>query len=182
MDVCFQTERLKLRPFVLSDAPNVQALCSDVEVARTTLLIPHPYPEDAAESWIITNQAAAHNGTRYTFAIELLNDGCLHGCISLNIDKQHSHAELAYWVGRAYWGNGYATEAAHRIFQFGFEMLKLQRIWAAAMTKNLASIRVMQHLSMQYEGTFRQHILKWNHYEDIAFYGLLRSDYDLTSS
>jgi len=177
MDYQLRSEHLLLRPFVLNDIQAVYTLCSDIEVARTTLIIPHPYPIEAAESQIITNIAAADNGTRYSFAIENLADSCFYGSVSLIIDKQHARAELTYWIGRAYWGSGVATEAAQRIIQFGFEILKLHRIWAAAMTKNQASIHVMIHASMQYEGIFRQHILKWNHYEDIALYGILAEDY-----
>jgi ribosomal-protein-alanine N-acetyltransferase len=172
-----ETERLHLRPFVLSDANAIYSLCSDIEVARTTLLIPHPYPIDAAESAIISNQAAQLNGTRYAFAIENRINSCLMGSISLIIDKQHKRAELAYWIGKAYWGNGIATEAAKHIIQFGFETVQLQRIWAAAMTKNMNSIRVLIKVNMQFEGTFRQHVLKWNNYEDIAFYGILKTEY-----
>jgi ribosomal-protein-alanine N-acetyltransferase len=178
MDYLLHSEHLLLRPFELRDTQAVYTLCSDIEVARTTLIIPHPYPLEAAESLVISNIAAAHNGTRYAFAVENLNDACLYGSVSLIIDKQHSRAELTYWVGRAFWGNGIATEAAQRIIQFGFELLKLHRIWAAAMTKNHASIRVMTHANMQYEGTFREHILKWNHYEDIALYGILKQEYE----
>lgn len=160
MDYPLQSEHLRLRPFELSDIAAVYALCYDIEVARTTLMIPHPYSIGTAESLIVTNIAAAQHGTRYAYAIENLNNACLYGSVSLLIDKQHSRAELTYWIGRSYWGNGFATEAVQRVIQFGFEILKLQRIWAMAMTKNHASIRVMTHANMQYEGTFRQHVLK----------------------
>jgi ribosomal-protein-alanine N-acetyltransferase len=178
LDCPLQTEHLHLRPFELSDNAAVYALCNDIEVARTTLLIPHPYSMDAAEAWIITNKAAADNGTRYAFAIEDLKTACLYGSVSLNIDMQHSRAELSYWIGSVYWGKGFATEATQRIIQFGFESLNLHRIWAAAMSKNLASIRVMIHANMQYEGTFRQHVLKWDVFEDITFYAILKTEYE----
>jgi RimJ/RimL family protein N-acetyltransferase len=176
MGYTFETMRLTLRPFVLEDAPKVHYICSDSEIARTTLLIPHPYPIGAAESWIISNLEAANYGTRYAFGIIRKMDSILCGCISLNLDKLHQRAELAYWVGKDYWGHGYATEAVRRIIEFGFDTLQLQRIWAAAMTKNPASEKVMQKAGMLYEGTFRQHILKWKNFEDIAFYAILKTD------
>jgi ribosomal-protein-alanine N-acetyltransferase len=176
MRYTFETARLSLRPFAMEDAPLLQTLCGDSEIARTTLLIPHPYPVGAAESWIISSLEAASYGTRYAFAITDIIHSDLYGCISLNLDKLHMRAELAYWIGKDYWGQGYATESAKRIIQFGFDALKLQRIWAAAMTKNPASLKIMQKVGMQYEGTFRQHILKWQQYEDISFYGIIKTD------
>jgi ribosomal-protein-alanine N-acetyltransferase len=177
MGYTFETMRLTLRPFVMEDAPIIQEICGDSEIARTTLLIPHPYPIGAAESWIISNLEAANYGTRYAFAIIHTKDSTLCGCISLNLDKLHQRAELAYWVGKDYWGHGYATEAVRRVIEFGFGTLQLQRIWAAAMTKNPGSLKVMQKADMLYEGTFRQHILKWNNFEDIAFYAILKTDH-----
>ncbi|MGO4371700.1 GNAT family N-acetyltransferase, partial [Paenibacillus sp. MCAF20] len=93
--------------------------------------------------------------------------------------KHHNRAELAYWMGKPYWGLGYATEAARRVVQFGFEELALNRIHAAAMTRNPASYNVMIKAGMKYEGTFPQHIKKWEQYEDLVFYGLNRSDWSL---
>jgi ribosomal-protein-alanine N-acetyltransferase len=177
MGLIIETKRLILRPFELADAPVVKALCGDIEIAQTTLLIPHPYPDGAAESWIITSQEAAIFGTRYTFAITDIINSALYGCITLNVDKLHKRGELSYWMGKDYWNQGYTTEAALNVIKLGFETIKLQRIWGAAMTKNPGSIQVMCNAGMQYEGTFRQHILKWDNFEDIAFYGMIKSEF-----
>lgn len=63
----------------------------------------------------------------------------------VQVAKNHKHAEIGYWVGIPFWGQGFATEAAQRIVQFGFEDLELNCIFAAAMTKNPGSSNVMKN-------------------------------------
>ncbi len=53
------TERLRLRPYSRRDAAAVQALLGDGRMADTTMGIPHPYPEGAAQRWIAGHAAAA---------------------------------------------------------------------------------------------------------------------------
>ncbi|MDB5052550.1 MAG: acetyltransferase [Bacilli bacterium] len=177
IEYTLETNRLILRPFKLEDAQMVQELCGDIEVARTTLLIPFPYPSGAAESWIISNQAAAVYDARFAFALVNKADQNLLGCMTLSIDKLHKRGELAYWIGRSFWGLGFATEAAKSVVSFGFNTIRLNKIWAAAMTKNPASSQVMCKVGMKYEGTLRQHVLKWDIFEDLDFYGILKIDY-----
>ncbi|MBM7565481.1 GNAT family N-acetyltransferase [Paenibacillus sacheonensis] len=177
MQGTFQTDRLLLRPFNPQDAVEVQQLAGEYEVARTTLSLPHPYPDGAAESWIAFRTDAARHGHGYTFAITALAENQLMGCVSLNLTSEHKRAEIGYWLGSRYWGNGYATEAAGRIVRFGFEELHLNRIVGAAMTKNPASSAVLRKIGMHYEGCFKQHIRKWNVYEDVDYYGLTSADF-----
>lgn len=178
MQPTFETKRLILRPFELSDAAIVQELAGDVEVARTTLSIPHPYPDGAAESWITAVNLRSNDGDGFPFALVAKDNNSLVGCSSINMTKPHQRGELAYWIGRPFWGNGYATEAAKRLIQFGFTDLKLNKIWAAAMTKNPGSSNVMTKVGMKLEGEFKQHILKWDEFEDVVFYGVTKADYE----
>lgn len=172
-----KSERLVLRPFRSSDAPVVQELAGDIEVARTTHGIPHPYPIEAAETWISNHSRNIENGTAYPLAIILKGTDLLIGTMTLRVDKQHNKGELAYWIGRNYWGNGFATEAARTIMDFGFFEINLNRIWAMAMVSNPASSRVMQKVGMKQEGILTQHIFKSGNYEDLVVYGILKVDY-----
>ncbi|MBP1967693.1 GNAT family N-acetyltransferase [Paenibacillus aceris] len=181
MQPIFETRRLVLRPFKLADAKSVQELAGDIEVAKTTLAIPHPYPDGAAEAWIEGARQAAENGNSFAFAMLKKDDGTLIGNMSMGVTQKHERAELAYWVGRQYWGQGFATEAAQRMIQYGFEDLKLNRIFAAAMTKNPSSYKIMSKIGMKQEGIFKKHILKWDVFEDLVFYGMTKSDYDAKS-
>lgn len=65
-----RTARLELRPFVLEDAPRVTELAGAREIADTTLTIPHPYPEGAAEGWIAAHQQAWEAGSGLTLAAD----------------------------------------------------------------------------------------------------------------
>lgn len=165
-----------LRQFALSDAPLVQTLAGDREIAAGTLSIPHPYPPGAAETWIGGLPDAWARGDQAAFAITAPSEGLL-GAIGLRIEPAHRRAELGYWIGRPFWGRGYATEAGVAVIGFGFEELGLNRIQAHHFVRNPASGRVMQKLGMTYEGRLREGIIKWGEPEDLDLYSILQREY-----
>ena len=172
-----ETSRLVLRPFRASDAPAVRQLAGDRLIADTTLSIPHPYEDGAAEEWIATHAPAFKAGTLAVFAMVRREDEGLVGAISLKIDRDFDKAELGYWVGTPFWNSGYATEAAVAIIDYGFRDRNLNRISAKHLARNPASGRVMQKAGMQPEGTARQDTKKWGRYEDLVSYGILREEW-----
>ncbi|PHB24531.1 GNAT family N-acetyltransferase [Bacillus pseudomycoides] len=173
----FLSKRLTIRPFELDDAPRVQELAGDKEVAKTTTIIPPPYPDGWAEEWITSTHTAMDKGDSFHFAM-VNEQNMLIGCIYLFINKKHNKGELGYWLGKSYWGKGYCTEVGQVIVTYAFEELQLNRIYADAFTKNPASSKVMQKLGLKHEGTFKQSCLYWGVYEDTVVYGLTRSDYN----
>ena len=172
-----ETERLILRPFTLADAPEVQRLAGAREIAATTLNIPHPYPNGAAEAWIGSHQANFEAGRFVNYAITRRDDGALLGAISLALRREDQRAEMGYWLGVPYWNQGYTSEAARALIRYGFETLGLNRIYATHLANNPASGRVMQKVGMTYEGTLRQHVWKWGEAHDLPHYGILKSEY-----
>lgn len=170
------TQRLVLRRFEPDDAAVVQKLAGDRAIAATTQNIPHPYEVGMAESWIAAHNERLRQG-HAAFAIVLRASNDLIGTIGLRIDAGSSKAELGYWVGVPYWNNGYATEAARRLVEYGFDSLLLNRIAARHFTRNPASGRVMEKIGMVREGTIRQGALKWDQFEDLELYAILRSDW-----
>lgn len=169
-----RTARLTLRPFTLDDAPAVQQLAGAYEVALNTLMIPHPYPDGKAEEWIGTHQDDFDQDRIIHFA---LDDGQLVGAMALILKPDQDMAEIGYWVGVPFWNRGYTSEAAAEVMRYGFEERGLNRIYAAHFARNAASGKVMQKLGMKHEGTIRQHEKKWGEYQDIVFYGILRSEW-----
>lgn len=171
-----KTERLVLRPLVLADAPLIQILAGDKDVASTTRLLPHPYPDGLAEKWIASLPARYQRGDGVSFAITL-REGALIGSIGLILSLADHHAEMGYWIGKPYWNSGYCTEAAAAVLQFAFDTLDLERVFAKYMGKNPASGRVMAKLGMTQEGILRHHRCKWGQFEDLVVCGILRSEW-----
>lgn len=171
------TSLLVLRALRHEDAPAIRMLAGEREIAATTLTIPHPYPEGAAEEFIRRVSESDREGKSVGFAVTLRESGALCGTIGLLLDRDHRHAEVGYWIGVPYWGRGYATEAAAEVLRHGFEDLALHRIYAHHFRGNPASGRVLQKLGMRHEGTLREHILKWGEYIDVEQYGILRAEW-----
>ncbi|MBU2492125.1 MAG: GNAT family N-acetyltransferase [Bacteroidetes bacterium] len=172
-----KTERLLLRPFNLNDAKRVQQLAGDKRISDTTLFIPHPYPDGAAEEWISTHKEKAESGNEYVFAITLKDQNDIIGAIGLVVNKTFNNAEAGYWIGVPYWNNGYVTEALASVIKFAFTELNLNKVHAHYMASNIASGKAMIKNGMQKEGYFRKHIFRNNEYHDAIFYGILREEY-----
>ena len=177
LPVMLHTERLLLRPFRREDIPALLPLIGAREVAATTLHIPHPYTYEDAEKYLdhVESVWAKREGAR--FGVFIRDGERLCGGIGLHANPEHNHAELGYWIGVPFWGKGYCTEGAREVVKYGFCNLKLHRIHAGHFSNNPVSGRTLRKLGMKYEGTTRQHILKWGEYLDVELYGLLASEY-----
>ncbi len=171
-----QTNRLTLRTYSPSDIPALVPLIGAREVAATTLRIPHPYAESLARDYIGRVQEDLASGSCLRLAIILRLSDSLCGGVGLMIEPDHHRAELGYWIGVPYWGNGYATEAATAVVKYGFETLGLHRIFAGHFANNPASARVLKKIGMRHEGCQRAHILKWGEFLDLEMYAMLASD------
>lgn len=177
-----ETERLVLRPYSPADARRVQEMCGDWAVVSTTINLPHPYPDGAAEQWISTHADSFRQGTEVTLAITLKPEGLVAGSMSLAVNKNHRRGELGYMVAKEHWNHGYCTEAARALMSFGFKVIDLNRIQATHLTRNPASGRVMQKLGMSREGLLRQHVLNRGAFEDLVMYSILRSEFEATGT
>lgn len=176
------TERLLLRPLKVTDAPIVQNLAGKREIAETTIAIPHPYEDGMAEEWIKSHQKINDQSREYPFAITIKEGrtkGALIGIVAIIPRRPHKKAEIGYWIGLPYWSQGYCTEAAARIVAFGFEEFEYQRMYAHCFSRNIASARVLEKIGMTREGCLRQDIYKWDRFEDIYIYSILRHEYEV---
>src|ERR687890_313583 len=100
------TARLRLRAPQAADAPRIAALAADYEIVKNTLRMPHPYRREDADVFI--EACAAQDPEReVTFVLEDAREGPL-GVLGFFVGEQPG-TELGYWVGRPYWGRGYAS-------------------------------------------------------------------------
>ncbi len=155
----------------------MQRLAGDRQVAEGTLL-PHPYEGGTARAWIWDQALAYAAGKSIDFAIELTEDGALAGAIGLEIDRVGACAKLGLWLGRAYWGRGYATEAVNAVLGYGFAVLELERIWAPRFRWNAASARVLQKAGLAQEGRRREYVAARAREETIETHGILRWEWE----
>lgn len=165
------TERLKLRPFHLSDSKVVQKLAGHKKIYATTATIPHPYSDGVAEEWISKHPEWFRNGNSVQFAVVLKKNSELVGCVDLlGISKTHRKAEIGYWIGVDYWNNGYCTEAARELIRFGFTTLKLHKVIGRHFSNNETSGKVLQKIGMKKVGTLRDDFFKEGKFRDIVLY------------
>jgi RimJ/RimL family protein N-acetyltransferase len=141
-----RTPRLVLRLPALSDAARICLLAGDYDVASMTGTIPHPYSEQQAAKWI-ASVLAGEEGV--VFAIE--RSGALIGCTGYRAFGD-DHAELGYWIGKPYWGMGYATEAVRALIVYAFEIDGFDYLSAGHFTDNPASARVIAKFGFVREG------------------------------
>ena len=179
------TKRLMLRQFNSADAQRIHELVNDKEVAYGTHHIPHPYSEGAAEEWLAEHAELVRCGQAAVFAVcqrevQAASDSDkapqLIGTVGLAISSFDHQAEIGYWFGREYWGQGFCTEAVIAVIDYGFETLGLHRVFAQHISRNVGSARVLEKAGLIKEGVLRQHARKWGVFEDVVCYGMLCKD------
>ena len=152
MEQDLTTARLRLRPIRRSDAPRVQALCSNWNVARMLSRVPYPNPLEAVEAWTGAQAAAWESGLAYTFVIKH-PDGLI-GVVGISRRDDGSY-EIGYWLGEPWWGQGLMTEAVGRVVDFARAELSLDRLCSDYFTDNPASGHIQAKYGFRITGRGR---------------------------
>jgi [ribosomal protein S5]-alanine N-acetyltransferase len=138
------TARLYLRQPVAADAEAVIAICGDWETARRLSRVPHPYGHSDFRFFL--EQVVV---LEPTWAIVLKETNELVGMIALSPHQDGQSAELGYYIDRAHWGQGLATEAARAVVRLGTEDIGYPRLTASYQADNPASGRVLAKLGFK---------------------------------
>jgi [ribosomal protein S5]-alanine N-acetyltransferase len=180
MDLPITTGRLLLRRVNLGDASNLAKVLNCNDVIRWFNASDAPWPFDETSSKSVAKFLRGYGkNKRYHFALDLDKDNRFIGQASLReVDVYSGTAEVGYWLGKDYWGNGFATEALGGIARFGFLELGLRRIDAEIWRGNYASKRVAEKLGFEYEGTKRRAAKnRFGEVFDVDIFGLLKEKF-----
>jgi len=156
-----ESERLLLRPPEFRDVESIAAWIGDWDVAKNLANVPHPYRESDAHEFVSRKIRQRAHGEDYCFAILRKSDGVFMGCCGLALED--GRFELGYWLGKPFWGQGFATEAAKKVLSFAFRDLKAQSVWAGWFHDNPASGRVLEKLGGRPDGAEPKNSLARGH-------------------
>ena len=159
-----RTQRLVVRTIVPDDAAAVAALAGDWQVARMLADMPHPLSADMAARW--THAAVGERCLAITRAGEMIgsvsacviegNDGSLGSGHAARHDADALPAELGFWLGRAWWGHGYAREAVAAVIAGLQAVGDVTWLQSGHFTDNPASGRLLTALGFTPTGTTTQ--------------------------
>ena len=152
-----RTKRLLLRQYKKGDEESFLANINNPKVSRWTSGIPYPYSKGDLETW--QNILAKRQGkTEISFVITRENE--VIGGVSLRGIRKGHKARIGYWLGEAYWGQGFMVEAIYAITKLGFEQFGLHRIEAKVFLPNKGSKRVLEKAGFRLEGLLKKEYLK----------------------
>jgi RimJ/RimL family protein N-acetyltransferase len=140
-----ESDRLLLRPPHAADISSLVPLIGDWDVAKNLSRVPHPYAQKDAQDYLVRAADSRARGTDYGFAILRKWDGVFVGSCGVHL-RVGGHFELGYWLGKPFWGHGYATEAARRLASFAFRDLKVDKLVAGWFHDNPASGHVLEKI------------------------------------
>jgi [ribosomal protein S5]-alanine N-acetyltransferase len=173
-----QTERLILRELTLDDAPALNAVDANPDMARW---LGFTASLDDSRGYVESVMRDARESPRqyYTLAIVRKADNGLIGRCGFDRGGPNLvEGSLGYSLHHDHWGQGYMTEAIRALIGFGFAEVKLHRILAEADPRNVGSWRVMEKVGMRREGHLRENFLLDGAWCDSYLYAVLDREWE----
>ncbi|MEM9130805.1 MAG: GNAT family N-acetyltransferase [Actinomycetota bacterium] len=179
-----RTERLVLRPTILSDAEAAYQRRNLPAVARYQDW-EMPYPRERAEQGVarLVAMDGPTDGEGWSLTVvEADAPETIVGDLYVGIRWAGRSAEVGYTFHPDHWGKGYATEATEAIIDYLFLEFGVSRVEASAHPDNVASLRVMEACGLVFEGLTRRSFWVGDECSDDILYGMPRADWDLWRS
>jgi ribosomal-protein-alanine N-acetyltransferase len=157
-----ETKRLRLRKPVLQDADVIfREYAQDPEVTKYLTWRPNRSIEETRE-FMHSRLKAWEQAKSFEWVITRKRDGQILGTAGFRIDGHK--AEMGYVLARAYWSNGYMTEAVRALVNWAIKEPEIYRVWSVCDVENLRSARVMENAGMSREGILR----RWSVHPNIS--------------
>jgi RimJ/RimL family protein N-acetyltransferase len=141
-----ETGRLLLRRPTLADVKAITTLINDLRVSINLRRVPHPYVQEHAVEFV---RALADEIRNTVFLIEC--DRAAVGVVGVDW-REPEAPELGYWLGVAYWGQGFGTEAARAVIDFTFEEFEIENLFSGARVTNPSSRNILEKCGFQWIG------------------------------
>jgi len=171
-----QGSKIILRTIGIADADSI-AKHITADIVRYMIDIPNPYYKKDALSFIKETQAKMRKKEVLRLGIQEANSKEIIGMMGLeSIDQRSNNAEIGYWLGKSHWGKGLMTEAVMLMTAYGFNKLKMKRLYARVYGPNIGSAKVLQKVGYKKEGQLRKHVKLGGRYVDEIRYGILSAD------
>lgn len=135
--------------------------------------LPYPYTEDDGEDFIRAMLSADKDKT-FAFAITLDDKDIGSIGVFRQENIHYRNAEMGYYIGEKYWGNGYMTEAVKLACDFVFENTDIIRIYAEPFSYNSASCKVLEKAGFTCEGILRSNAYKNGKIVDMKMYARVK--------
>ena len=132
---------------------------------------PNPYCEEDAQEWI---ERATGPQSELTCAIASDVEAIGGIGLELQLDVHRRSAEIGYWLGEPFWGQGIATKAVRALSEYAFANLDLTRLYGAVFEWNPASARVLEKAGYTYEGRLSKSVTKDGKNIDQLLYAIVR--------
>ncbi len=172
-----ENKRIRLKKLKISDAEFISRCAKNKDITKYTFVIAPPFDLKEAKKFIKKTQKDIKNKKGFEFGIELKEAGELIGTINLlNINYKNKNANIGFWIDKKYWGKGISDEAIKLMLGFGFKKLKLKRIQARVLHKNIRAQKLLERLGFKLEGRLRKKTFLKNQWFDDLIYGILKND------
>lgn len=172
-------EKIRLRPIERSDLPRHVAWFGDPEVRRH-LAIYLPLSLAQEERWFEGLLERLEKQRDVVYAFETL-EGVHIGNVGLHaIDWKNRCAELGIAIGeKAYWNQGYGTDAIRTLLALAFHEMNLHRVFLRVDADNGRAIRCYEKAGFQREGTSRETVFREGAYHDQYVMSILEREFAL---
>jgi RimJ/RimL family protein N-acetyltransferase len=176
-----RTRRLQLRDFLIEDAAAVFSYASDTEVTRFMFYDPRDEADARAYLARVVESQRDKPRLRWELAVVEAGSDLVIGACDLTLENERE-GDLGYILGRPWWGQGYAPEAASAMVQAGFEQLGLERIFAMCDVNHHASRRVLEKSGLRRNRIITAARQAKGRWWDMWLYELNRDDWFRSSS